>query len=193
MAMHKTFERLKKALEESDKKNEKLILLSRKVISESKHAIYSLMAGKKQEAEKHIKQMKKEFENMCSLVKSDRSLAESGSFKSASQEYCEAVLFYEFVGNKQISGHEELGLEAEYYILGLCDLTGELFRQAINSAIRGNYAEMERIRDFVTMVYAELTNLHLKNGEVRRKFDSIKYDLKKLDEALLHAKTFGKC
>jgi predicted translin family RNA/ssDNA-binding protein len=51
---------------------------------------------------------------------------------------------------------------------------------------------MKRIRDFTAMVYYELMQMNLKNGEVRKKFDSIKYDLKKLEEALLQAKLSGR-
>jgi len=70
----------------------------------------------------------------------------------------------------------------------LCDLTGELVRRAINKAINEQYSESVEIRDVVAMIYENLMQFDFRNGELRRKFDSIKYDLKKLEDLVLELK-----
>ena len=111
----------------------------------------------------------------------------SGPFKIAIQEFVEAACYHEFVKNKKIPSAKELNVDTEYYLLGLCDLTGELVRKAINSAINNDYDQALFIKKFVNDLYNELMLFEFRN-ELRRKFDSIKYDLKKLDDVALGIK-----
>ena len=43
----------------------------------------------------------------------------------------------------------------------------------------------KKIRDFVEELYGEMLKFNFRNGELRRKFDGIKYDLKKLEDLVL--------
>ena len=83
---------------------------------------------------------------------------------------------------------KELGFDAESYIGGLCDLSGELVRRAINSAISGKNSEALAIKQFISDLYGELMQFDFRNGEIRRKFDGIKYDLRKLEDMALQLK-----
>ena len=77
---------------------------------------------------------------------------------------------------------EVINIDPEHYLLGICDLTGELVRKAINNAIKGDTKPAFEIKDFVEELYNELMLFDFRGGELRKKFDSIKYDLGKLDQ-----------
>jgi len=77
-----------------------------------------------------------------------------------------------------------LSTEIEDYIFGLCLIPGELSRLCINRATSGDYATILRIVKFVNELYAGLQLLNFKNDYMRKKFDSIKYDLKKIEEVV---------
>jgi predicted translin family RNA/ssDNA-binding protein len=115
-----------------------------------------------------------------------------GSFKVAIQEYVEAASLLEFMQTGKILAYsQELG-DHENYLMGLCDLSGELVRKAINSSIKENYKVALAIRQTVDELYTELSKIDFKNGELRRKYDGIKYDLKKMDDLVFELKMKGK-
>jgi len=87
--------------------------------------------------------------------------------------------------NKTISTHEQLKTTLEQYLLGLCDLTGELMRKAVNSAINKDTATLNKIREFVSQIYAGFLEFDLRNGELRKKSDAIKWNLQKIEDLIL--------
>ena len=128
-------------------------------------------------AVKHIK-------NKVAKLKKINISADTNINSVAFQEYVEAIAFYEFVKNKKIPTKASLGVSAEDYLSGLCDLTGELVRKAIYDVIHRKFDEAERIKELVHDIYGEFLKLHLRNGELRKKSDSIKWNLKKLEEVM---------
>jgi predicted translin family RNA/ssDNA-binding protein len=78
-----------------------------------------------------------------------------------------------------------LGVETEAYLLGLCDLTGELVRKAVKDVIDGKYDSAEEITKLVEEIYGEFLKFDLRNGNLRQKSDSIKWNLQKLEQLLL--------
>jgi len=92
---------------------------------------------------------------------------------------------------KQVS--EMLGLEPELktlyldiedYLLGLCHLSNELSRLAVNSVTSEEYSRPIRIAEFLNSLHTGFRLLNLKNDNLRKRFDSIKYDLKKVEEVV---------
>ena len=63
-------------------------------------------------------------------------------------------------------------------------MTGELVRKAIFEAIHKNFDKAKQIKELVNDIYGEFLKLHLRNGELRKKSDSIKWNLKKLEEVM---------
>jgi predicted translin family RNA/ssDNA-binding protein len=55
-------------------------------------------------------------------------------------------------------------------------------RLCVNRATAGDYEMVTRIGNFVNELYAGFQLLNLKNDFLRKKYDSIKYDLKKIEE-----------
>src|SRR3989344_5486552 len=90
-----------------------------------------------------------------------------------------------FVREGRIANREELDVNTSDYLLGLCDLTGELVRLAINKAIRKDYSYALRIKSAVEEIYGEFLKFDLRNGPLRKKADSLKWNLKKLEELAL--------
>ena len=116
-------------------------------------------------------------------------LLTQGSFRVAMQEYVEALCYAEFVMHNTLLPYSSLKVDYEHYLLGLCDLTGELVRRAVNQGIEGNISDVKRIRKFVSSMYDELLQFDFYGGELRKKFDGIKWDLRRLDEMVFTLKT----
>lgn len=187
MIAKKDFEKMRKEFSDFDNQREILIRKSRDIVKLSKKVIYSVHRNEIKNADGFIKQLKSEVIELDKTAKKTPVLYYSGPFKIAIQEFIEAACYHEFVKNKKIPSAKELKVDTEYYLLGLCDLTGELVRKAINSAINNDYDQALFIKKFVNNIYNELMLFEFRN-ELRKKFDSIKYDLKKLDELALGIK-----
>ena len=187
MIAKKDFEKMRRELGDFDNQREILIRKSRDIVKLSKKVIYSVHRNEIKNADDFIKQLKSEVIELDKTAKKIPVLYYSGPFKIAIQEFVEAACYHEFVKNKKIPSAKELKVDTEYYLLGLCDLTGELVRKAINSAINNDYDQALFIKKFVNDLYNELMLFEFRN-ELRKKFDSIKYDLKKLDELALGIK-----
>lgn len=175
-----------KEFDEFDKLREELIKSSRVVVKLSKKIIYAVHRGDVDG--KLCEEIKGGFVKINELVGKSAELKYSGSYKIACQEYVEALCYYEFVVNKKIPTMGELGVSSQGYLLGLCDLSGELVRNAVNKATKGEVGEVEVIRDLVVEIYEKLMLFDFRNSELRRKFDGLKYDVKKVEDVMFQLK-----
>ncbi len=187
----KIFSKLRKELEERDSVREDLIINSRPILKESKQAIYALHKDSFREAKKSIDAAKKEIESLKKLVKANPAL-DVGAYNAALQEYAEAITYYYFVSEDRLISNEEIDVDAENYLLGICDLTGELARRAVFCVVNEKYKEVKKINEFVEIIHNEFLEFELRNGEIRRKSDSIKWNMKKIEEIMYDLKIRGK-
>lgn len=181
----KNFESMRVELKHFEEGREKTIQLSREIITTSKQIIYSVHRGEIKETESLIKTIKTKIKNLDQTKSFDEGLS-----KVALQEYAEAITYYEFIKNSKIPTAKDLCIDIESYLLGLCDLTGELGRKAVDCAINKKFKDVEKIREFVDEIYGEFLKFDLRNGELRKKSDSIKWNLKKLEDLVLSIKGF---
>jgi len=75
-------------------------------------------------------------------------------------------------------------LDIEEYLVGLCQVSNELSRLCVNCVTSEDYSRPVRIAEFITSLNTGFRQLNLKNDHLRKKFDSIKYDLKKVEEVV---------
>jgi predicted translin family RNA/ssDNA-binding protein len=181
--MKAIFMKIKKKFEKFSNEREKAILNSREVIALSKKVIYALHRG----------DMKAAKTFMVSINQKKLKLPKSGSYDAnitsvAYQEYVEAVCYYEYITKGKISNYETLKVEAEDYLGGLADLTGELVRKAVALAIENQVEKVSKIKEFVAEIYNGFLQLNLRNSDLRRKSDAIRWNLNKLEDTLLSLK-----
>ncbi|XP_022817116.1 translin [Spodoptera litura] len=75
-------------------------------------------------------------------------------------------------------------LDIEDYLNGLLQLCSELSRLAVNSVTRGDFEKPMQISKFVMELNAGFRLLNLKNDHLRKRFDVLKYDVKKIEEVV---------
>lgn len=185
---HINFENMSKEIEKHEAKRSKIITEGRQLIKTSKKLIYSVQREDKTEAKKYLIQIKKEFLSLNKLLTTSK-LENVGAYGAAIQEYVEAVCFYEFVFNDKIPSEKELKLkDIEHYLTGLSDLTGELTRFAFKKAMEDDFKAVENTKQIVDEIFSNLSTFDFPNGEMRKKFDSIKYHLKRLEDLSISIK-----
>jgi predicted translin family RNA/ssDNA-binding protein len=182
------FKNMQKELADYDSQRELLIKKSRDVLKLSKQIIYAVHRGELSQAQSLIKEIEKELSQLNDITKHSTSLLSEGSYKIAVQEYVEAILYYHVVKDKKLPTQAQLKVKSKHYLLGLCDLTGEIVRKAVYLAGKDRGSEVIALKDLVDQIYGELLKFDFREPELRRKFDSIKYDLKKLEDLVLDLK-----
>ncbi len=175
--------KIEKALIEYDAKREQLIALSRAIIKSSKIVINSIHRNNSSETEAELQTMLSLKKQLDAMISKENKFAYEGSTKIAYQEYAEAHLFYEFIKGHSFS-QSTFAIPVESYLLGLCDLTGEMGRLAVLSATRNDYKLVERIAKAVEEIHDFFIRLNLRNSELRKKSDAIKWNLKKLEDIM---------
>lgn len=188
MLNKKEFELMRKEVEVFDKRREEIIKISRDVLKLSKGSIYSVHRNDLKTAEKQLSSAKNTINQMKETIKKDHHLANVGTYTEALEEFTEASCYYSFVKKGSIPSPNELGIDIDIYLPGMCDLVGELVRKAINNSIKGDYKSAIKIKEFIASIYEELMLFDFRNIPVRKKFDAIKYGLEKLEDLILELK-----
>jgi len=108
-------------------------------------------------------------------------LAEEGAYKAGVEEYVEAKMFYLVTCGQKVDKIKKVKLSVDSYLGGICDLTGELVRRAINQAAAGKISEVAKIRETISKIMAGLVEFDM-TGYLRTKYDQAKTNLRKIEQ-----------
>ncbi|RMF54416.1 hypothetical protein D6745_05350 [Candidatus Woesearchaeota archaeon] len=183
----KDFADLCKYVEKYDSDREVMIKQTRNVLKLSKQIINAVNRG--QAAKALVDKMKETLAKVNKI--GNHKLFSEGFYRVAVQEYVEAVCYYHLEKNGRLPTSKELNVDPEHYLLGVCDLSGEMVRKAVNLAIKGKYSEVVRIKDFVDSLYFQLSKFDFRNSDLRKKYDAVRWDLKRIEDLVLELKMRG--
>ncbi len=174
-------EHINKEMQLFDKRRDDMLQKCHEAIRFSKRVIYAIHRDDKT-VDSLVKQLKDKIGNL----RTRGELQFIQTYKVAMQEYVEAIIFYEFIKHGKVPSQRELYVSAPDYLSGLCDLTGELMRKANYLAINGKVSEAIRVKELVDKIYEQFLLLDIRDNDLRKKFDSVKYNLQKLEDLVLH-------
>lgn len=178
------FRKIDLEMKDFDKRRENVINKAHEIIRMSKLVIHSIHKDKT-----NIAHLIKKMSDLVDKMRTRGELQFSSFYKVAMQEYVEAICFYQIIKNNKLPTQVELKVSAPDYLAGLCDLTGELMRKANNLWINRKPKEALKIIDLVSDIYEAFIHLDIRNQDLRKKADSIKYNLRKLEDLENHIKS----
>jgi predicted translin family RNA/ssDNA-binding protein len=85
----------------------------------------------------------------------------------------------------------DFALDVEDYLVGLCFMSNEMPRYVVNQVTAGYYECPRKVLQFMTELHASFRMLNLRNDFLRKKFDSLKYDLRRVEEVFYDVKIRG--
>ncbi|CCU98210.1 unnamed protein product [Malassezia sympodialis ATCC 42132] len=118
----------------------------------------------------------------------------AGSVRSAT--YAAALAFYLGTGGllskegaERVLGLDtlpphQMQLTTDDYLHGLISMVNDLPRLAVTAVIAGDYHTPLSVVTLVKQVHAAFQVLNLKNDALRKRFDSLKYDVKRAEDVL---------
>ncbi|OQS05210.1 hypothetical protein THRCLA_02613 [Thraustotheca clavata] len=181
---HGSFQRMSMEMDAYDEKREVIIRQSRDILKASKQAIFAMHRGNMDEASDKLELADQVIEQLAPVIQAEQSLRH-GSFSSAMEEYAEAQCFRHFLTAGTLVSLEQLNfVDRDEYLGGVVDFTGEVTRYAIVQATKRDIARVEECRNIVDAITGELIQFSFRNSPLRKKYDSLKYNLKKLENTL---------
>jgi predicted translin family RNA/ssDNA-binding protein len=180
MINKKFIKKLKESYNKHESERRQIISLSNAVLHDSKRIIFALHREDFKKAEESLAEIEKTIKILDSKFGHSR-LSEEGAFKAAMEEFAEAKLFYLVARGEKIDEFEKINLDVDSYIGGICDLTGELVRRAVNLASKGKLKEVEKVKDIINDIMAELVEFDM-TGYLRTKYDQAKTNLRKIEQ-----------
>lgn len=167
------------------KKQGEFDISRRKIIGESsraqhaaKQAIFALHRDGLKEAKEKIAEAQKGLISLDKRFGKNFRLRMEGSWKASVEEFVEAKLFLDFYEGKKITSIKEFSVEADEYLGGLSDLTGEILRKMIFWATRKEYDKVDMAGEEIANIVHELMKYNL-TGYLRTKVDQSKKSLQK--------------
>ncbi|EOY07871.1 Translin family protein isoform 2 [Theobroma cacao] len=86
----------------------------------------------------------------------------------------------------------DFGLDVEDYLVGsICFMSNEMPRYVVNQVTAGDYDCPRKVLKFLTDLHAAFRMLNLRNDFLRKKFDTMKYDLRRVEEVYYDVKIRG--
>lgn len=182
MTNKKFFENIGKRHAAYEQAYRKLIAASNDAQNQAKRAIFALHRDDSMGARALLQAAQKLLTSFESDFKQEPMLRYEGAYRAALEEFVEASLFNQFFEKKPLVPlREPTDLDAETYLGGLSDLTGELVRYAVSRATRGDLKEVRRAKEAIEEVLAFLTSLDL-TGYLRQKYDQARNSLRRMEE-----------
>jgi translin len=172
---------INKEMQLFDKRRDIMLQKCHEAIRFSKRVIYAIHRG-----DSKAGVLAKQLREKIQQLRTRGELQFSPTYKVAMQEFVEAIVFYEYVYNKKVPSQKDLYVSAPDYLSGLCDLTGELMRKANYFSINKKPKEALRMKDFVDKIYEQLLQIDIRDNDLRKKFDQVKYNLQKLEDLALN-------
>jgi len=184
MPGNEDFSIMREELENFDIQREAVIKKSRDILKNAKQSIYCAHRKDMKNAKSLLDSAKKDISSLKDSVSRMYEIESIGAFSDAMQEYVEALCFYDYAVTSKLTEKKKTGANTEDYLMGICDFTGELGRMAVMAATKKDLKAVEGIKNTVDEIYGELMQFNFRNGELRKKYDSVKWNLKKIEDIL---------
>ena len=183
MLNEKLFIRLKKEYDAYALARRELIGVSNVALSKAKQAIFALHRDDEKGAAALLAEVEKTFAALEKQFAKNDGLRWEGAYRAALEEYVEAKLFFDFMTHGAVAEIKTVRLDADAYLGGLSDFTGELTRKAVQRATQGRTKDVEQLAETVRQVVEQLIKFDL-TGYLRTKYDQAKQNLRRVEEVL---------
>ncbi|OMO72445.1 Translin [Corchorus capsularis] len=211
-SLEKQFEKFRVQLEDSGSLRERIraVVLEIEAATRIMQASLLLVHQSKpipevlEKAKSQINVLKDLYNKLAEVVREcpDQYYRYHGDWRSETQMVVSLLAFMHWLESGALLMHteaeEKLGLnnsdfslDVEDYLVGICFMSNEMPRYVVNQVTAGDYDCPRKVLKFLTDLHAAFRMLNLRNDFLRKKFDSMKYDLKRVEEVYYDVKIRG--
>jgi len=124
--------KIEKNIDDKDKTREKALKFSRDIIINCRKAIQNIHQSKNKDAEDYLKKASSKITELFEITENYPEIYHAGFVENAAQEVVEAKCFFNIMKGEELPDPDDIQTTYSSYLLGLCDLVGELRRTALD-------------------------------------------------------------
>ena len=146
---------------------------SRDIIIKCRKAIQRLHRKAMIDAQEFITKSSEELTHLYEITKEYPDLFHAGFVENAAQEFVEAQCLFNIMNGDDLPDPDSLQTTYSAYLLGLCDVVGELRRGALDLVMKGETERAYEYLEFMDMIYDAIMQLDYPSGlvPIKRKQD----------------------
>ena len=186
---------LRTRMEHRDELREAIIKKSRDGQKAAKQSIFALHRGDKNKAFALLQECEACIVNDLLPIVNEEPPLRSGSFSNVMEEYAEAKLFYAWLYGKEDSEQAPVGdmlllndfkltLTMEEYLGGVCDLTGEVGRFAVERGTARDIDSVKLALHTCGLIQSAFQTMQKTPNSINKKMDQNRRSVEKLERML---------
>jgi len=157
-------------MRELDSIRERALSQSREIILNCRKCIQSIHNGDFERARKHLTSAGRRLKTLYKMLDGYPEIKSAGFVENASQEFVEAKCLYNLERKGELPDPDKLGVPYVAFLLGLCDLIGELRRFSLDSMRHGNIDDANRYLEMMEEIYESIMDFEYPSS-LKRKQD----------------------
>jgi len=174
--LDKIVDKIEKSIDDKDKIRERALRSSREIIIGCRKAIQNIHQTQMKNAKNNIKKSSNKLQDLYNLTKQHPDLYHAGFVENAAQELVEASCLYNVMRGENLPDPDEIQTTYSSYLLGLCDLVGELRRTALDSIRNGKTKKADSYLDMMEDIYDVIIRFDYPSGliPIKKKQDMVR-------------------
>ncbi len=146
-------EQARRSLEQIHQDRERAYTTSREVVQAASAAIKAVHRGEFEAAREQVTRTRELYARMMRAVQTSPEIGYSGFVGDAAREYAEAALVLALIGEQELPGPDEIGVDCADWLNGLGDTVGELRRHVLDLIRHDKVEEAERFLEMMDEIY----------------------------------------
>ena len=174
--LNKIVDKIEKSIDDKDQIREQALKNSREIIINCRKAIQSIHQKKIKKAKNNINTASETLKNLYKITKNYPELYHAGFVENAAQELVEAHCFLNIKQGKDLPDPDDINTTYSSYLMGLCDLVGELRRTALDSIRQGKPKKADKCLDMMEEIYDVIIRFDYPSGliPIKKKQDMVR-------------------
>lgn len=146
-------EKIDQHIGEKEKIRENALKISRDIIICCRKGIQQLHRSQIDKAELYIEQASEKLARLYSYTNDHPEIYHAGFVENAAQEFVEIHCLYNIIKGENLPDPDKLKTTYSAYLLGLCDVVGELRRGALEFMLDGDTVKANEYLHYMDQIY----------------------------------------
>jgi translin len=174
--LEKIIDKIEKSIDDKDRIREKALRHSREIIINCRKAIQLIHQGQTEKAKMHLRKASAKLASLYDITGNYPELFHAGYVENAAQEFVEAKCLLNIIQGKNLPDPDKLQTTYSSYLLGLCDVVGELRRKSLDSILVGSAEEANKYLKLMENIYDAIIKFDYPSSlvPIKRKQDQVR-------------------
>jgi translin len=169
-------EKIDQHIGEKEKIREDALRFSRDIIISCRKGIQQMHRNLLEDADVYLKQASAKLTQLYDLTKDHPDIFNAGFVENAAQEYVEIHCLYNIMRGEDLPDPDAIQTTYSAYLLGLCDVVGELRRGALDFMLQGHTEKANQYLHHMDRIYDAIMSFDYPSAliSIKKKQDMVR-------------------